>query len=145
MSKEPLLISACLLGVPCRYDGASKPCAALELLAERFVFVPVCPEQLGGLPTPRVPAERRGDSVMTRDGRNVTENYRLGANEALRIARIAGCKRALLKAKSPSCGCGRIYDGTHSGTLTDGDGVTAELLKENGIEVYNETGMDLLD
>ena len=145
MSKEPLLISACLLGVPCRYDGASKPCVALELLAERFVFVPVCPEQLGGLPTPRVPAERRGDSVMTRNGRDVTKNYQRGANEALRIARIVGCTKALLKAKSPSCGCGRIYDGTHSGTLTDGDGVTAELLKENGIEVYNETSMDLLD
>lgn len=144
MTKPLLLISACLLGVPCRYDGASKPCAALELLTEKFVLVPVCPEQLGGLPTPRIPAERRGDHVVTRDGRDVTENYLRGAQEALRIARITGCKTALLKAKSPSCGCGRIYDGTHTGALTDGNGTTAELLKNNGIAVYTENGMDQL-
>lgn len=144
MIKEPLLISACLLGVPCRYDGASKPMPCIERLTEKFVLVPVCPEQLGGLPTPRVPAERCGKSVLTRDGRDVTENYLRGAREALRLACITGCKAALLKAKSPSCGSGRIYDGTHTGTLTDGDGTTAELLKENGITVYTETGMDPL-
>lgn len=144
MTKPLLLLSACLLGVPCRYNGASKPCTALELLTEKFVLVPVCPEQLGGLPTPRIPAERRGDHVVTRDGRDVTENYLRGAQEALRIARITGCKTALLKAKSPSCGCGRIYDGTHTGALTDGNGTTAELLKNNGIAVYTENGMDQL-
>lgn len=144
MNKVPLLVSACLLGVPCRYDGASKPCAAIELLAERFVLVPVCPEQLGGLSTPRIPAERNGDRVITRDGRDVTQNYLRGAQETLRIARITGCRTALLKANSPSCGCGRIYDGTHTGVLTDGDGITAELLKANGLTVYNETGMDPL-
>lgn len=144
MNKTPLLVSACLLGVPCRYDGASKPCAALELLAEKFVLVPICPEQLGGLSTPRVPAERKGSCVITRDGRDVTENYLRGAQESLRIARITGCRTALLKAKSPSCGCGRIYDGTHTGSLTDGNGTTAELLKANGITIYTETGMDPL-
>ena len=144
MTKKPLLISACLLGVPCRYDGQSKPCAALELLAERFVLVPICPEQLGGLPTPRVPAERRGDRVITREGADVTANYRRGAEEALRIARITGCKTALLKAKSPSCGCGRIYDGTHTGTLTDGSGVTAQLLTENGMAVFTEEQLEAL-
>ena len=144
MTKKPLLISACLLGVPCRYDGQSKPCAALELLAERFVLVPICPEQLGGLPTPRVPAERRGDRVITREGADVTANYRRGAEEALRIARITGCKTALLKAKSPSCGCGRIYDGTHTGTLTDGSGVTAQLLAENGMTVFTEEQLEAL-
>ena len=144
MDKMPLLISACLLGVPCRYDGASKPVQRIELLAERFVLVPVCPEQLGGLPTPRTPAEKCGDCVITRDGRDVTENYRRGAQEALRIARITGCQTALLKAKSPSCGCGRIYDGTHTGTLTNGNGVTAALLMRNGISVCNEDAMDAL-
>ena len=144
MNKPHLLISACLLGVPCRYDGQSKPCSFLELLTERFILIPVCPEQLGGLPTPRIPAERSGESVITRDGRDVTENYLRGAQEALRIARITGCKTALLKAKSPSCGCGRIYDGTHTGTLTEGDGVTAELMKANGISVYTEEHPDAL-
>ena len=144
MDKLPLLISACLLGVPCRYDGASKPVPRIELLTERFVLVPVCPEQLGGLPTPRTPAEKCGSCVLTRDGRDVTENYRRGAQEALRIARITGCQTALLKAKSPSCGCGRIYDGTHTGTLTDGNGVTAALLMQNGISVCNEDAMDSL-
>ena len=144
MDKLPLLISACLLGVPCRYDGASKPVPRIELLTERFVLVPVCPEQLGGLPTPRTPAEKCGSCVLTRDGRDVTEYYLRGAEEALRIARITGCKAALLKAKSPSCGCGRIYDGTHTGTLTDGNGVTAELLMRNGISVCNEDAMDAL-
>ena len=144
MDKLPLLISACLLGVPCRYDSASKPVPRIELLTERFVLVPVCPEQLGGLPTPRTPAERCGSCVLTRDGRDVTENYLRGAQKALRIARITGCKAALLKAKSPSCGCGRIYDGTHTGTLTDGNGVTAELLMQNGISVCNEDAMDSL-
>ena len=144
MTKKPLLVSACLLGVPCRYDGQSKPCSALELLAERCVLVPICPEQLGGLPTPRVPAERRGDYVITREGADVTANYRRGAEEALRIARITGCKTALLKAKSPSCGCGRIYDGTHTGTLTDGSGVTAQLLTENGMAVFTEEQLEAL-
>ena len=142
--KKRVLVSACLLGVPCRYDGASKPVPYIELLAEQFVLVPVCPEQLGGLPTPRVPAERCGDHVITRDGRDVTENYLRGAQEALRIARITGCKAALLKAKSPSCGCGRIYDGTHTGTLTDGSGVTAQLLQQHGLLVCNEDTMDTL-
>ena len=142
--KKPIVVSACLLGERCRYDGASKPIEQVGLLAEKYALVPVCPEQLGGLPTPRVPAERCKDRVLTRDGRDVTDNYIRGAQEALRIARITGCKIALLKAKSPSCGCGRIYDGTHTGILTDGNGVTAELLLQNGLSVYTETGMDPL-
>lgn len=142
--KPPLLISACLLGVPCRYDGASKPIIEIDQLTARYTLIPVCPEQLGGLPTPRVPSERQAGLVITRDGRDVTESCLRGAQEALRIARITGCTTALLKAKSPSCGCGRIYDGSHTGVLTDGDGTTTELLKANGINVYTETGMDPL-
>lgn len=133
-----LLVSACLLGCPCRYDGASKPCPAVLALAERHELVPVCPEQLGGLPTPRPPAERRGDRVVTRSG-DVTEQYRRGAEAALALARLYGCQAAVLKERSPSCGRGTIHDGGFSGGLTAGDGVTAELLESAGIPVYGES------
>ena len=133
------LISACLLGCRCRYDGASKPLPQIAALAERHTLVPVCPEQLGGLPTPRPPSERRGDRVLTRDGGDVTAQYRRGAEEALRLCRLLGCEAALLKERSPSCGCGSVYDGTFTGALTAGDGVTAELLRAQGIPVYGES------
>ena len=139
-----ILISACLLGIPCRYDGKAKPQPWAEALAARHDLVPVCPEQLGGLPTPRNPSERRGDRVVMNDGRDVTAEYRRGAEETLRLARLYGCTAAVLKERSPSCGCGRIYDGTFTGTLTDGDGVTAALLKENGIKVYGESELEKL-
>lgn len=139
-----VLVSACLLGVRCRYDGASKPLPGLERLLDAIDPVPVCPEQLGGLPTPRTPAERCGDRVVTRDGPDVTAQYQRGAQEALRLAQLTGCTLALLKEKSPSCGCGRIYDGTHTGTLTGGNGVTAELLLQNGVHVFGETQLDAL-
>ena len=136
-----ILVSACLLGVACRYDGASKglPEDVLRALMARHTLVPVCPEQLGGLPTPRTPAERIEDRVMTKDGRDVTAEYRHGAEQALHLARLCGCKIALLKERSPSCGSGTIYDGTFTGGLTAGDGVTAALLRENGITVYGES------
>ena len=137
-----LLVSACLLGCPCRYDGAAKPCPAVLALAERHELVPVCPEQLGGLPTPRPPAERRGDRVVTRSG-DVTE-YRRGAAEAVRLARLLGCDGAVLKEKSPSCGRGAVYDGTFTRTLTAGDGVTAEALLAAGIPVYGESEAEKL-
>ena len=139
-----ILISACLLGLPCRYDGASKPQLWVEELARRYELIPMCPEQMGGLPTPRNPSERRGDRVVMNDGRDVTAEYRRGAEETLRLARLYGCTAAVLKERSPSCGCGRIYDGTFTGTLTDGDGVTAALLKENGIKVYGESELEKL-
>lgn len=134
-----LLISACLMGIRCRYDGGKKPLDCLEQLTDRHVLIPVCPEVLGGLSTPRVPAERIGEKVITQDGRDVTENYQRGAEEALRLARMAGCTHALLKERSPSCGCGTIYDGTFSGSLCRGDGVCGALLKANGIEVLGES------
>ena len=138
------LISACLLGVSCRYDGASKPHPLVAALARRHELVPVCPEQLGGLPTPRPPAERQGDAVRTRAGADVTEAYRRGAEEALRLCRTLGCRAAVLKERSPSCGCGEIYDGTFTGTRVPGDGVTAELLKADGISVYGESELQRL-
>ena len=134
-----ILISACLLGARCRYDGASKPQPWVAALAERHTLVPVCPEQLGGLPTPRPPAERRGDRVVTREGGDVTVQYRRGAEEALALCRLLGCEAALLKERSPSCGRGEIYDGTFSGALAPGDGITAELLVARGVAVYGES------
>lgn len=134
-----LLISACLMGVRCRYDGGKKPLDCLERLIDKHVLIPVCPEVLGGLPTPRVPAERIGDKVITKDDRDVTANYQQGAEEALRLAKMAGCTHALLKERSPSCGCGMIYDGTFSGGLCKGDGVCGALLKANGIQVLGES------
>ena len=134
-----ILISACLLGIPCRYDGASKAQPWAEELAWHHELVPVCPEQLGGLPTPRDPSERREGRVVMNTGADVTEQYRRGAEAALRLCRMLGCEAAILKERSPSCGHGTIYDGTFTGTLTDGDGVTAELLLRNGIPVYGES------
>ena len=136
---DKLLVSACLLGEPCRYDGRSKSDARIQALAERYELIPVCPEQLGGLPTPRLPSERRGGRVVTADGSDVTEQYRRGAEEALALYRLHGCVAAVLKENSPSCGCGQIYDGTFSRRLTDGDGMAAELLKQSGARVFGES------
>lgn len=137
--KIPILVSACLLGTPCRYDGASKPCPSVLALQETYELLPVCPEVMGGLPTPRTPSEIIGSRVMMKSGRDVTENYRRGAEEALRIARENNCTLAILKEKSPSCGSGAIYDGSFTGTLTHGDGVAAALLKAHGIRVVGES------
>ncbi len=132
-----LLISACLLGFPCKYSGGSNrlPAEALERLRRYYRLIPVCPEAAGGLPTPRDPSERRGDCVVSCKGRDVTEEYRKGAETALRLARRYGIEAALLQSRSPSCGSGTIYDGSFTGTLIPGDGVTAELLKARGIRV----------
>ena len=136
-----ILISGCLLGVCCRYDGASKPHPLEMELAKAHELVPVCPEQLGGLATPRPPAERQGEQIIAKTGLDVTEQYRRGAEETLKLCRLLGCEAAVLKERSPSCGSGEIYDGSFTGTLVAGDGVTAELLKANGIPVYGESGI----
>ena len=134
-----LLISACLLGVRCRYDGASKAHPLAEALAERHTLIPVCPEQMGGLSTPRPPSERQGNRVVAKTGADVTAQYRRGAEEALRLCRLFGCQAAILKERSPSCGHGEIYDGTFTGTRIPGDGTAAELLTAQGIPVYGES------
>lgn len=141
---EKLLISACLLGEPCRYDGLSKPLDEKKLAAlrKRYELIPVCPEQAGGLPTPRIPSERRGARVINRAGEDVTAQFRRGAAEALRLARENGCERALLKERSPSCGSGEIYDGSFTGRVVSGDGVAAEALKAAGVRVCGETQFD---
>ena len=141
---ENILISACLLGIGCRYDGKHKANSEVLSLGEKYNLIPVCPEIYGGLPTPRVPSERIGDKVMMKDGNDVTENYKRGAMEALELCRIYNIKTAILKERSPSCGKGEIYDGTFSGTLTERDGVTAELLIANGIRVLGESEINIL-
>ncbi len=136
-----ILISACLFGVPCRYDGKSKPRLGEELLLrlkKKYNLIPVCPEIYGGLPTPRTVSERVGDRVLMKDGVDVTEKFCRGAEITLQLARSFDCRTALLKAKSPSCGHGLIHDGGFTGALTKGDGVTAELLIKNGIAVIDE-------
>lgn len=144
MKKQAILVSACLLGVCCRYDGESKPDQNVIKLREQFTLSPICPEVDGGLPTPRTPSEGVGDRVLMRDGKDVTDNFRLGAELALERARSFSCSAAVLKARSPSCGSNTIYDGSFSGTLTSGDGVAAKLLKDNGIDVYTENEIDKL-
>ncbi len=134
-----VMISACLMGVCCRYDGRGATLERLDELMKKHTLIPVCPEQLGGLRTPRPPAERQGGRVAGQDGSDVTEAYERGAREALRLARLLGCRCALLKERSPSCGSGQIYDGSFTATLTRGDGVCAGLLKENGIRVLGES------
>lgn len=136
-----LLISACLLNVPCRYDGDGAEAPALAALLRRrpdLHAVPICPEQLGGLATPRPPAERAGARVITCGGADVTDAYRRGAEAALALAGRLNCAAALLKARSPSCGSGAIYDGSFTHTRISGDGVTAARLKEAGIPVFDE-------
>lgn len=142
--KAPLLISACLLGVDCKYSGGNNYCPGVEALGRRYALVPVCPEQDGGLPTPRPPAERLGDRVVNDQGQDVTAQYRHGAALALETARHHGCTCALLKERSPSCGCGGIYDGSFTHTVIPGRGVTAQLLAENGITVLGESQLEAL-
>lgn len=137
-----ILVSACLLGITCRYDGKSVQVNRIEELLEQHELIPFCPEIYGGLSTPRLPCELNGNCVMRRDGADMTEQYRKGAEQALFLCKKFDCKVALLKNKSPSCGSDKVYDGSFSGTLIDGEGITAKLLRENGIKVYNENQID---
>lgn len=130
-----MIVSACLAGFPCRYDGKARPCAQVVELVRAGKAIPVCPEQLGGLPTPRTSCEIRDGRVVDANGRDRTEAFERGARAVLRIAQTYGATEALLQSRSPSCGSGWIYDGSFTKTLTAGDGVTARLLKENGIQV----------
>lgn len=142
------IVSACFLGIKCRHDGNTKPNEKVIALMSKEVLIPVCPEQLGGLPTPRARCEINGTggdnvidgngTVVDPDGNDHTNQYLKGAQEVLKIARMCSVKEVILKQKSPSCGCGMIYDGTFSGRLKEGDGVTTAFLKKNGITVFSE-------
>ena len=140
---EAVLVSACLLGVACNHRGEGSAHAEVLALGQTARLIPVCPEVAGGLPTPRPSAERGMDGrVRTSSGDDVTGCYQRGAAQALALARAAGVRRAVLKARSPSCGTGRIYDGSHRRVLREGDGVTAEVLRAAGIEVCSEEDLE---
>ena len=135
-----IIISACLLGCACRYDGKDnliKDIADLEK-DPQYKIISVCPEQMGGLPTPRTPGEIHQNRVITEKGNDITWAFNKGARQTLDIAISKDVHQAILKSKSPSCGCGQIYDGTFTKTLTKGNGITAQLLADNGIEILNE-------
>ena len=134
-----ILVSACLLGVCCRYDGKHNYCPELQKIAERHRLIPVCPESYSGLPVPRDPAEIREGRVILKSGRDVTAEFQRGASCMMQLADFFGCEAAILKERSPSCGSGMIYDGTFSKTLTEGDGVFAHLAREAGIEIIGES------
>jgi uncharacterized protein YbbK (DUF523 family) len=130
-----ILVSACLMGFACRYDGSASENGAVAALMNAHTLIPFCPEIYGGLPTPREPAEIRAGRVFTRSGADVTPAYEKGAAEALRLCKLLGCGCAILQDRSPSCGYGLIHDGGFTGALTEGDGLAAKLLKENGFRV----------
>ncbi|MCD4780319.1 MAG: DUF523 domain-containing protein [Candidatus Omnitrophica bacterium] len=132
------LCSACLLGICCRYDGKSKPNKKVLSLLKEDVLIPVCPEQLAGLPIPRGPFERKDEQVFHQDGTDFTAEFKRGAKEVLKIAQLYDIKKAIFKQRSPSCGCGQIYDGRFTGTVIKGDGITTQLLKQHGMEVCME-------
>lgn len=138
MEKEKVLVSACLLGLNCKYDGKNnRNEKVLEYIKDKEV-IPVCPEIFGGLQTPRIPSEIVGDKVLNREKIDVTKEYQKGAEETLYLAKLFNVKKALLKESSPSCGSNTIYDGTFSKNKKEGMGITAQLLKENGIEIISE-------
>ncbi len=142
------IVSACLAGINCRYDGENKLLRKVQRLVRQGKAIPVCPEQLGGLPTPRLPMEIQGGSgkdvldgrtgVFTKEGEDVTSQCIKGAHEVLKLAKLVGARVAILKARSPSCGYGQVYDGTFTNNLRKGEGVTASLLRREGIEIITE-------
>lgn len=138
----PIAVSACLLGEPCRYDGESRPCEAVLQLRATHELVSVCPETLGGLPVPRTPCEivaaERALRVVDADGGDATDAFLAGAAKTVELVQERGCTLAVLKAKSPSCGCGLVYDGTFTGALVPGYGVAARALREAGVRTLDE-------
>lgn len=141
---EKILISACLVGDKVKYDGRSNYNEKIKLLLEKYELVPFCPEVEGGLPTPRKPSERVKDRVKMENGKDVTKYYEKGAELALNICLYLGIKIAILKENSPSCGTHKIYDGSFSHKLIDGEGYTTELLKRKGIKVLSEDEIDTI-
>ena len=133
-----VLVSSCLLGKNCKYNGGNNNCDDLKKLIDKYNLIEICPEVLGGLPTPRYPSEIVSNKVMNKIGEDVTKQFILGANIVLNIAKEYNVKYAILKANSPSCGFGCIYDGTFSGKFKKGNGVTADLLYKNGVVILNE-------
>lgn len=140
-----ILVSACLLGVNCRYSGTGAIVDDIIALKEKHNLIPICPEQLGGLPTPRNPVEIVEHRAKDKNDNDFTKEFTNGARQTLHIAKIFDCKLAILKSNSPSCGNKMIYNGAFDGTLIPGQGFTAKLLMENGIKVISEKELDSLD
>lgn len=136
-----VLVSACLIGLKCRYDGKEVRDPNVLDLVNEYNLIPICPEQLGGLSTPRSPAEIKEGKVQNQEGTDVTTEYQKGAEEVLKVAKIFNCKYAILKERSPSCGSGEVYDGSFSGKLISGKGITTKLLIDNGIKVFAESNV----
>lgn len=134
-----ILVSSCLLGCNCKYNGKNNYNKEVVQFLKNYEAVCVCPEQLGGLSTPRLPSEIHNHRVIQENGQDVTDYFKLGATLALYIAQKNHCQVAICKTRSPSCGFGEIYDGTFTSKVIDGNGITADLLFKNGIEVFNET------
>ena len=141
---EKILISACLVGENCKYSGGNNLSPKIDALLEKYDLIPFCPEEQGGLPTPRNPSEQKGNGVYMDNGKDVTEQFEDGAKKALMLCLYLKINIAVLKERSPSCGTHQIYDGSFSGKVIPGMGVTAKLLKENGIKVYSEDQIDEL-
>ncbi|MDD4702393.1 MAG: DUF523 domain-containing protein [Desulfovibrio sp.] len=141
VSTTRYIVSACLAGIACRYDGRANTCPEVQQMVEAGRAIPACPEFLGGLATPRPPCEITRGRVLTRDGQDVTQHFLLGAQAATEFALQQGCTAAILKNRSPSCGNGQVYDGTFSGVLVKGDGVWVEHLRQAGIALFNEENL----
>lgn len=137
-TKKPILCSACLLGVNCRYNGKTKTNDKVLALAKTEVLIPVCPEILAGFPTPRGPVEIVKGRATQKDGQDVSKKFREGAKEVLKIAKLMNVEKAILKERSPSCGKNFVPEGTFSGKVKKGRGFTAALLAKNGIEIISE-------
>lgn len=134
-----ILVSSCLLGFNTKYNGKNNYKKSMEYLKDNYEIIIFCPEQAGGLTTPRLPSEIQEDgSILLKDGTDVTYNFIKGAEETVKLVKMLDIKHAVLKAKSPSCGNGKIYDGNFQGNLVDGDGITVKMLKEIGIKIYDE-------
>ena len=142
--KPKLIVSACLLGENCKYNGGNNYTQEVAELRDKFNLIPICPECFGGLPIPRVPNEIINGRAISKNGEDFTKEYEDGAEKSLYIANESNCCYAVLKERSPSCGFGKIYDGTFSGTLIDGNGITADLLDKNGIRIFGESEIDKL-
>lgn len=136
-----ILVSSCLMGVNCRYNGKGRMVDEMYILKEKYNLIPVCPELYGGLSIPREAAEQKDGLVITKSGENFTDAFRKGAEEVLKLAKFYDCKYAILKERSPSCGFGKVYDGTFSDRLIDGNGVLAELLSLNEIKIIGESNI----
>lgn len=135
---EKILVSACLLGIDSKYNGDNNKNEKIINLMDKYILIPFCPEIMGGLSTPREPSEIIDNNIITKSGNNVTENFIKGAKESLKLAEMYNIKTAVMKSRSPSCGYKKIYDGTFTSTITDGNGITAELFLKNGIKILTE-------